>query len=404
MTHRPSVVRPALLACLGAVGVAMPAAAGDADGASQRLDRAWGLRLDPVSMGLLDAPAPIKIGVQVQARYDLNGRDDDSTALASPDDDLTTGFSIRRAKVEMSAAVTDTVSAQMVIAFDRSTGEAGLENAFASWDLSDAVELRVGQFKLPFLREELVSSKRQLMAERSSMNETFNQDFSQGVQLGYAADAWRASAAFSDGFGSRNTAFNEADEADYALTARAELRFGDASWAQFDQFTSFRGAAQGGMLGVAGHFESRGDTNPADEDDGDVSSLTADLSWLGDGWNASGAVVYRHSDDGADSFSDYGAVVQGGLFVSDQTELFARWSAVFADSGRGATGEDYSDLTLGLNRYLVPESHAAKFTLGVTYSFDATAESIVQTSTGHNLLSDSEDGQIGVTAQLQVLF
>ena len=53
---------------------------------------------------------------------------------------------------------------------------------------------------------------------------------------------------------------------------------------------------------------------------------------------------------------------------------------------------------------MIPESHAAKFTVDLGYHFDATTTSIVKTSDGHNLLSDSEDGQIGLIAQMQLLF
>jgi hypothetical protein len=368
------------------------------------IDAASDLRLDAASLGVLGRAAAVRIGVQVQARYDINLRDDASLTLASPDDDLTAGFSIRRTKVEFSADITESLSAQIVFAFDRSGGEGSLENAYGRWEFGDGFGLQVGQFKPAFLREETVSSKRQLLAERSSMNETFNQDFSQGVQLGYDADTWRGMVAITDGFASRNTPTDDDTEADFAMTARVELKFGDASWRQFRQFTSFRGATPGGMLGLAGHFESRGETNPAAPVRSDFSSWTADFSWLGDGWNAYGSVVYRRTDTGAAAFDDFGAVVQAGLFVTDDAEVFARWSGVFGDSSRGATGEGYSDISLGMNYYLAPESHAAKFTLAMTYTLDPTTGSIVRTSNGHNLFNDSEDGQIGVTAQLQLLF
>ena len=61
-------------------------------------------------------------------------------------------------------------------------------------------------------------------------------------------------------------------------------------------------------------------------------------------------------------------------------------------------------MTVGWNHYMVPESHAAKFTLDLRYYLDATTTSIVSTSDGHNLLADSEDGQFGLTAQMQFLF
>ena len=223
------------------------------------------------------------------------------------------------------------------------------------------------------------------------------------MQLDFGGDAWRAAVAFSDGLNSDNTAYNSAAEADYALTARAEFKFGDADWKAFDQFTSFRGGPKGAMLGAAAHWQSAGDTNPALADPEELFGLTADLSVLGGGWNAFASGVYMSSDDGTDDFHDFGAVVQGGYFFTDQIEGIARWSAVFADGDRTAD-DDYSDLALGVNYYMVPESHAAKFTAAVVYAFDATTDSIVSTSTGHNLLPDSEDGQIALTFQVQLLF
>ena len=44
-----------------------------------------------------------------------------------------------------------------------------------------------GQFKLPLLREELVSDGKQLAADRSIPNALFTQGYSQGIQLGYDA-------------------------------------------------------------------------------------------------------------------------------------------------------------------------------------------------------------------------
>ena len=46
----------------------------------------------------------------------------------------------------------------------------------------------------------------------------------------------------------------------------------------------------------------------------------------------------------------------------------------------------------------------AKFTLDVAWYLDETTTSIVNTSDGHNLLADSEDGQLALTAQMQFLF
>ena len=348
--------------------------------------------------------ADLKFSLQIQARYQFNSRDDAGSTLASPEDDISTGFVIRRAKVGISGNVTDNIKGKIKFAFDRKTGIAKLEDANATWKINDDVSLKFGQFKSAVLREENVSSSKQLASDRSSVNETFNQDFSQGIEFGFGGDQWRAKVGFNDGFKTGSTAFNSASEADVSFYGRAEMLLGDASWGQFKQFTSFRGANSGGMIGAAFAYESAGDTNPSFTPTTDMSTATIDFSWVDDGWNFYAAGVWRSMDDGATSFDDYGLIAQGGCFVTDNNEIFARWDAVLPDEANGATGEDFNSVTVGWNHYMIPESHAAKFTLDIAYYLDSTTDSIVKTSDGHNLLSDSEDGQFAITAQMQILF
>ncbi|MGV6815147.1 MAG: porin [Phycisphaerales bacterium] len=347
--------------------------------------------------------ADLKIGVQVQARYQYNKRDD--SALG--DDDTTMGFSMRRVKVGIEGKVTDDISGKVKFAFSRSSGAADLEDAYAKWKISDDVTLKIGQFKQALIREENLSSSKQLASERSAVNETFNQAFSQGIEAHFGGDSWRGVVGFTDGFGTGNTAFNSGSEADYALNARFEFLFGDASWGQFKQFTSFRGANAGGMLGAAIAYQSMGDTNPSTATTTEMTTGTVDFSYVGDGWNAYAAGIWRNTDAGAATDGDdFGVIVQGGVFVADQDELFARWDAVYPDNANAPADEDFNALTFGWNHYIVPESHAAKFTLDINYYLDATSTSIVSTSSsgGHNLQASSEDGQVGITAQMQLLF
>jgi len=348
--------------------------------------------------------ADLKISMQVQARYQFNARDDAGTTLASPDDDITTGFAIRRAKIGIKGKVTDNINGEIKFAFDRDGGVASLENAYMKWSINEDLTLKVGQFKQGLLREENISSTRQLATDRSAVNETFNQDFSQGVELHFGGERWRGLVGFTDGFKSRNTAFNSSAEADYALNGRVEFLFGDAQWSQFKQFTSWRGSNAGGMLGAALAFQSAGDTNPSTALTTEMTTGTIDFSYVADGWNFYAAGVWRNLDNGTTNFNDYGLIAQGGVFVSDNNELFARWDAVLPDDANGATGNDFNSVTVGWNHYMIPESHAAKFTLDLAYYLDSTTDSIVKTSDGHNLLADSEDGQIAITAQMQILF
>lgn len=346
----------------------------------------------------------IKVKAQVQARYQYNSRDDASLG----DDDTTMGFSLRRTKVEVSGDVTDNISGKVKFAFDRggtNAGQAFLEDAYATWKVNDDLKLKIGQFKQQLIREENLSSSRQLLVERSAMNETFNQAFSQGIEAHFGGDAWRGAIGFTDGFNSRNTAFNSGSEADYAINARFEFLFGDAQWDQFKQFTSWRGSTQGSMLGAGIAFQSMGDTNPSLASDVEMTTATIDYSFVGDGWNFYAAGIWQNNDNGTTDTDDLGVVVQAGMFMSDQDELFARWDGVFPDSNQ-ASNEDFNALAFGWNHYFTAESHAAKFTLQLDYYLDESSASIVSTSStgGHNLLSSAEDGQFGITAQMQFLF
>ncbi|MCC5822127.1 MAG: OprO/OprP family phosphate-selective porin [Phycisphaerales bacterium] len=392
--------RTRLVAPLGVLALTPVTLAGDA-----RFEDDAALR----SLAQRTAAGPsLSLSGQVQTRYDLNFRDSDSGALDHPDDDVTLGFSLRRTRVTMTGTVTENIRAGLLIDFQR-TGSVQVLDAYADWTVSEDLTLRIGQRKLRFFREENVSSRRQLSAERSVVNSVFNQGFSQFVEAGFGGDDWRAWFAVSDGFRSHNTAFDSAREADIGLTARAEMRLGEAGWRAHEQFTSWRGSTPGGLLGASAHWQSSGDTNPSDED-AEFFALTGDFGWVGDGWNAFGAFVWRRTDAPGSDLDDLGFVVQGGVFVADQTEVFARYDRVMPDSDRapsvGDRVDDFGTLTLGVNHYLVPESHAAKLTVAGMYHFDSVSNTggVVRPSDGINLLADTERGQIGVTVQFQFLF
>ncbi len=350
---------------------------------------------------LTDEPPKIKLGGQLKFRYQANFRD--SAGLATADNDTTIGFVTRRSKIYGKMTVSDGISAHFQLGFDRASGSAVLEIGEIIWKFGDGFRFRAGQFKEPLLREELVSSKRQLASERSAVNETLNQDYSQGIELEYSEDKWRGAVMISDGFASDNTAFTSESEADFAVTGRVEFLLGDASFKQFKQFTSFRGSTHGAMVGVAGHWQTRGDTNPSLASAVDQTTVTADFSFVGDGWNVYAAGIWRNMDVSAvTSADDFGVVVQGGVFITDDDELFARYDGFFPDDYAGAT--DFNTVTFGWNHYFLPESHAAKLTVDASYHFNVVDGSGIRVSDGHNLLADTNDGQFGIIAQFQLLF
>ena len=364
------------------------------------------LRADAVSRTSALAAEPeafsVKVTGQIQFRYIYT----DAGELGG-DEDTAVGFQNRRTKLGFSGNVIDkTWEYQVLAAFNRATGEPILENALVKKSMESGWYIQFGQFKLPFLREENLSSTRQLTADRSATNNFFTQAYSQGIEVGTGGagdDRFRFAGAFSDGLRSANTDIGM-NPADYALSGRAEyLVAGD--WKQFRQFTSFRNADFGALLGGAVHWQTGGET--LGTPDVDVLSATADLSVVGDGWNAYAAGIWAGADPGNGAETDdFGLVVQGGFFVTDRTELFARYDAILADDDRDL--DDFHTLTAGVNHYIVPESHAAKLTVDVQYLFDAPAESLTPSASSLRgigvLAGDQDDGQLAVRAQFQLLF
>jgi hypothetical protein len=349
------------------------------------------------------------IAGHIQTRYEMNFRDEDS--VANDSDDFTHGFSIRRTRLRFGGNIWDkALTYQVQLDGDRSTGDITVIDAYAQYKYENGIAVRWGQFKLPFLREESISDNLQLAAETSVTHSVFTQSRSQGVQIEKTADNWRIVGAFSDGFRTLNTSFDSAAESDYALTARFDWMFAGNDFKRFDDFTSFRNQEFAGDVGFAVHYQSGGETGGTL--DRNSLSATLDTQLEGKGWNAFAAAIYRDSED--DSVSDqqhrqdYGLVIQGGLFVSDQAELFARGDILWQDSDRrpAPTADDtFRTITGGVNYYISPESHAFKFTGEVQYYIDPESDSaLVGRSTALGLLPDTEGGQFHLRLQLQVMF
>lgn len=396
-----------------------------------------------------DGASTLNINAFFQFRYVANFRDDGQTDGAAPttigDNDFTHGFEIPRARIDFSGNV-----AQDNITY-RISGDFGYNNNAANSDShqfqatwvygqyafesADGLFLRFGQFKAPLLWEELVDPEFQLAGERSVANEAFSGQWVQGLMLGYEAESFRGYFSVNDGLMSAGTNYNGAGESDIGLTARGEFKFA-GDWAQFTDFTSWRNSDYAGKVGAAIHWETFGDTNPimggtahpaglgTGITEGDLIVYTADAAVEGNGWNLFGAFYGSHIDGdtagGTDlDFSDFGIAVQGGVFVTEQIEAFARWDAIFFDEDRFAAGssadEDLHFLTFGANYYMIPESHAVKASLELLWALnDNTAlfgtgpvgfpGSSASSGSITSYLGQDDGGEIAIRAQVGVLF
>lgn len=392
------------------------------------LDRAYAsqLRSDAETRSSLlgnTNSANVNIEVMTQFRYMYNSRDE-LTPGALGDDDTTMGFDTPRTQVRLSGSVTDDISALVVFDFGAAEngtaqGTANLLVAQGAWSLNDNWAMLFGQWHNPVMGSENFAPEHTLAVDKSFTNEFFQVGYTQGVAFAYAGDQFKFVGAFSDGaeyitnYSSvSNSAFNAAGENDFGITGRFDWLI-EGTWDQFADATSWRGSNYGVKLGAGAHWQTQGDTNdsgagsgslPAGHDSTEVTFWTVDAQAEGDGWNAFAQYVGHDVDIEATTnlnYTNHGFIAQGGVFVSDQVELFGRYDVIMLDDVLvlAGTSDNYQSITAGMNYYFVPESHAAKFTLDAVFAIDESvnmdlilggAGSNDPSATGLLGLSDSE--------------
>jgi hypothetical protein len=390
------------------------------------------------------------ISVLTQTRFSFSDRE---TGFIAPNDDVTLGFSMPRTRVALEGTI---VSSQFNyrISMDfgdaelsrgrgsgsflaGDTGTARLLDAYGQYNFSgkrDGYYLKFGQFQNVLMTEESVASEYQQAIDRSLSTELFGPGYTQGVALGNIGSNFAWELSLTDGgryVGSRetdNTSFDSLDEADLGVGFRADWKL-SGSWDQFADFASFRGSNSGTKIGAGFLYQFQGQTNPGDftppfvgspAESSQIVTWTLDYQHEGDGWNFFAAYTGQWVDweFAAATLGTLhnSVVVQGGLFVTDSTELFARLDTFWLDkayrNGFGTpNGYIHRIATAGINYYLIPESHAAKLSADVSYAFDSLFAVAVGAGDTIGLPDPSTTGFIGLSAheyvirfQLQLLF
>ncbi len=383
------------------------------------IDRAYAaeLRADANTRSSLlgSNAAGLDAEIFTQFRYTYNSRSErnaDLGAVAGPstpygDSDVTVGFSTPRTQVRLMGAVEGTditghVSFDFGGAFDHgASGAAGgdggatLRDAYATWGMDDNWTFLFGQMKNPLFYESNVAAEHAQGVERSFTNSFFDVGYTQGIALNYSDDEWKFTAVLSDGVAASNSYYTSGVEADISLTGRLDWLV-SGNWDQFNDFASWQGSNSGLRIGAGLHWSQRGDTNPTTVaslipagalagavDTETVTAWTIDAQYEADGWGVFAAynstkvdVDYVPATGGGADMTNDGFILQGNMFFTEQFEAFARYDILFLDDDANlgviaATDEDkYSTLTLGFNYYLVPESHAARFSMDLSIALD----------------------------------
>lgn len=337
-------------------------------------------------------------------------------------------------------------------------GDFELDDAWIAWNFHEGWTVRAGQFKGPFMRDELVDSKHQQAIERSIITDILGVDRTQGIELSWQGDPGvgypiRAAVMLHDGSYGANrdevlvgtalmaasigggpgsiNATSFGDPYDFGVGARVEILLA-GTWEQFNDYASWSGDAMGILLGAAINYdESSGGTSITLPD---VLKWTVDLSFEFpdvNGLNFTFAYVGTDAmedsaDDpvGAGDIDPFGLMAQAGIFIlPDEWDIFVRYEYFDSDiSGSpvfaGLNNDELNIITFGTNYYM--QRHALKFSLDVVYALDgstiplagaggALGLGLLPTDAINNGMvlsgdADDDDEQVAVRAQVQFLF
>lgn len=344
----------------------------------------------------------------VQFRYIADVQDQQDTQ-----EDLTVGFVNSRTRVGLKGNLAEpNMDFFMWFGFTGS-GSSILLDAWMNWHIDEQLSLRVGQFKLHTWNEWTVSETKQTFIERSVLDARFASLYGQGVEATWKNDSVKLIGSFNDGLRSWN---DPSPGNKWAASARAEFLLG-GDWSQRADFNSFRDEDPFMMLGVAGHIQD-GDTlagaggSSIYTNDTKISQWTADFQWGLGGSAVYAAVIGNYEErPGGAEYDQYGALIQGQVFITDDIELFARYewgdldgqAAAFAMSNPGATTEDtLSVLTLGATKYYA--GHAMKFTADAGVAFDEVSGAWGGGGRGWQGDDAGANAQFVFRAQMQAIF
>lgn len=192
---------------------------------------------------ILSKNAALVISNRVQVRF--------TQEMPEQGDDVGS-FRIRRAKTKFEGWVYDKdLTYELQVNWPGSSPQ--LEDANFNYDFQgdDSVMLKLGQFKVPFGRQELTSSGSQEFVDRSLVSNTFARGRDIGLQLwgtplGGKVD-WRVGLFNGSGV---NTSRNDNDQ--YQIDARLTFQpFGDVKYSEGDFESSDRP-----LFAIAGQYES----------------------------------------------------------------------------------------------------------------------------------------------------
>lgn len=393
-----------------------------------------------------DGNFKLHIRGQLQVRFAFNNVPTAAAAFPTSQSANEYGFEVRRAKLFFSGHVIDPSWKYMLeVAYERNSGALGgtqvsLESAYIEKQLGGGTFIRFGEWLQQFNQEEMVSSSAQQLVERSMVSQYFTLKYVAGAEFGTQQENWRVFGGVNDGGGNRDIQVIQAGNlVEWATTVRGELKVSGA-WDQFREAQGWIGSEFAFMIGaglnwqrgtgVQGVKNTIGNgTIPGAPGGGEQTSLltyTADASLRGSGWSLNAAgygnLLYDFAPTAVlpGDVSSFGATVSGGVFLTKELEIVARYEGIWVTNGivnattpNALNNQTLNVVTVGSNYYF--SRNQCKFSFDVGYAFNAVAFSTGLFGEGLTGLdwrptlnaataSGGGGGEVVVRSQLQLLF
>ncbi|HEX6864636.1 MAG TPA: porin [Thermoanaerobaculia bacterium] len=293
-------------------------------------------------------------------RLDLSNRVQIRFTQELPDQGDDVGsFRIRRAKTKFEGWVYDkALTYELQLNWPDTSNP--LEDANMNYDFSrgkKAFQVKFGQFKVPFGRQELTSSGSQQFVDRAAVTNRFARGRDIGLQLWGTPAAgkldWRVGIFNGNG---RTTSRNDNDE--FQTNARLTFQpFGDVKYSESDFESTDRP-----LFAIAAEYESNerpvalAGTTPAHNADREI--VGGDVVFKFKGFSFFGALhdSSNDRDNNVADFDDGGFVAQAGYFlIRNKFEIAARLAEI--DPNNNRDDDEQEERGIALNWFFNKHAH-----------------------------------------------
>jgi len=352
-----------------------------------------------------DAEFRLNLGAYTQFRYNLSW-------LETPpagEDDFNAGFLFARTRIFFEGHLTKAIEYQFRLNID-DTGNFALLVAYAGYNFKDyrhqsrhnhgAWNLRVGRQFIAITREDWMFPQDLLTTEYSAVDQVSAVGAADGLQAFVGKDRGRAWLAVSNGAGGSKDDFPNIVASQVLLSARGEVQLLGDDWSVFNDLVGRRGRAFGILLGVGSGYQISGPNAPPG-DPKHSGQVTVDLSVGGNGFQALAYGTWSWAAVGTLQ-STWGFVAQGGYFIFDPWQVYARYELV--DPGNIPDLITFHALTLGTNLFPLTWTNRIKLSVEGGLLFSAVNQTLVSPNGIIGWLPADEGNQYYLRFQLQFGF